>query len=230
MSDTMRIINLFLDVENGYPVVSVDDASKKPTRETLYLNTQVLYRCHLLNADKTYFTPPGTAIWKFGINNNMDSSPTGKAVTLNADFNDPADWSGVAVAGGKICWPIDLTQALLRAFMALSTTSTTGSTPMYACLWMQPAGGSWDLKCQWQIDMMPIAIDPTTASPTSSDTIETLAHALATFVQKAEDGAWHRRVNGQDYDYCADDDTWHARVVKLVDGIHVYTPGPAVTL
>lgn len=221
MSYDRRIINKYFDTENAIDAISLTDLSAKPTVETLYVGTQTLYRANLLLADKTAFQAPAGATWLFGFDNDLSGTPPYLVTTLNAEFNQVADWAEVDPTQGKVCWPVDCTAALLKAYMSSKTSQQT----MYACLWMTPAGGKPMLLLQWSPYCMPVAIDPTVATASPGISHLTTEAAAASYVPIWGDMArWRWRNGGWQYLFEADS-KWREIGYQLVDGVPVFAPG-----
>ncbi len=211
MSDIRRTIPITIDVQAGRPVVSSVDVTPVPTPITLYHNTLIIYRCTLINSDKSAVTLPEAATWLFGINDDFDHDPL--VSSLTADFNISDDWAGLNPATGKIVWRADLTTPELAAALA----SKTGPTIMWCNLWMGTTAG-WDLKCQWQVNVMPVAISPATATVRPGLSYVTIEQANAIYVPTWGDQArWRWRDGGWQYLF-EEDAQWRALAPRMIDG------------
>lgn len=211
MSNERRIIPIIIDVQNGYPVVSVADRQPVPTPITLYDKTLLIYQALFINAAGEAVAVPEGASWIFGIGDDFDHIPV---VLSNADqFNIAADWSEVAPAAGKVCWRADLTDSRLATALAGKNSLTS----MYANLWMSTTAG-WDLKCQWNVNLMPVAINPTTATAGEGISHVTIQQAAAAFVpQWGDQSRWRWRDGGWQYLF-EEDSAWRAFAPRLVNG------------
>jgi len=216
MSDYRRIVTYYFDVEEGVPVSSVSELTPTPTWRTYYPGTQVLFRAHLLNHDGSYFLPPADATWLFGFDNQSGSTVPDLVVSLNDQFNNAEDWTGdngVAQTAGRICWRADLTSALLKTYMATQTASVA----LKACLWMNSPGIGYDLKCQWNIFVEPVYVDPTIAKTQPGIQHVTLDLMNASCIPLRGDG-YRFRARNKELSLYFPDGKWATLVPKIVDG------------
>ena len=154
MSDaTRRIVTLYVDVDNARLVSSINSINLSPVN--LYRRSQTLMQCHLRLADgTTYFTPPAGAQWLFVADTSFAASHADLVVSTNAQFNIAADWSGISVVGGKICWRVDTATDLLTTAMADAATLAG-----YGELWMIAPGENPSLIVQFSITFKGIVGD-----------------------------------------------------------------------
>jgi len=214
MSDYRRFITEFIDVSNGYPVLSATDLSRKPQQNVIYPSTQIILRFHLLTSASASFTPPADATWLFGVNNTFSGDPPHLVIADTSDFNHAEDWELLSPTSGKVCCRVDLTDPQFTE----AASSLTSMATWYANLWMSPAGQKPVLVCQWEVSVMPIAINPTVAAKTSGIVHVTTDMANASYVPILGDQArWRWRDGGWQYLF-ADDSKWRQMLPKLVDG------------
>jgi hypothetical protein len=218
MSDDRRIVNYFFDVELGVPVLSASDRSKDPEKRMYYPGTQVVHRAHLLLHDGTYFKPPATATWSAAID-KIPTAGQGDLVYSGSeydDFNKAEDWTGVdgvAPTSGKICWRSDFTDEKFKTLMS----AATDVVEYWFCLWMNSPVVGYDLKCQWKIDCMPVAFDPSIAKKNPGAQHVTLGLANASYIPLWGDG-YRFRVRNKELSLHFPDDKWATLVPKIVDG------------
>ena len=179
MSDAVRIVNLYLDLEHQRQVDAAGSPVRDGERLKLFRGTQrVIIRGTLYATGTTAFEPPAGVSWYFGLDNTLQGADitvgADPVATLDADFNAVADWADVSVTAGKICWPINLATVPLGAKFSASTTSLD----MYGELWMLSTSGQRTLLCQWPVTVSNVYCNYGSESP--------LAETLGAVLVKAD--------------------------------------------
>jgi|GEM_PF-2319244 len=162
------------------------------------------------------FSVPTGSVFLYGADDVFTSNHADPVVSLDAQFNQPGDWTGMNVANGKICWRANFATDELKA--ALNTHAVSlASVLFHHCLWMMPPGLGWVPIAFFDLYIDRAAVDPITAVQVDNITQLTTEAAAASYVPIWGDQAYERRKNGRTQ-ILFPDGKWRARIGVIVDG------------